>query len=127
MVDTVTLNGTQVRMKASALVPRLYRARFGRDMISDMNQLIKAYRKAERLPKDATDEQRQDAQLSALDLTIFENVSFIMIKHAGEPIPDTPEDWLDSIDGIFSIYEVMPTILELWEGNKQTTSVPKKK
>lgn len=127
MVETAIINGKPVSMKASALVPRLYRARFGRDMIADMNQLTKAYRKAERLPKNATKEERQDAQLSALDLTIFENVSYIMIKHAGEKVADTPEEWLDSIDGIFSIYEVMPTILKLWEGNKKTTSVPKKK
>ena len=127
MERIVTISGKSVKMKASAYVPRLYRFRFGRDMVADMNQLIKAYRKAERLPKSATKEQRKDAQLSAMDLTIFEDVAYIMIKHAGEPIPDTPEDWLDSIDGVFSIYEIMPVILELWEGNKKTTSVPKKK
>ena len=59
--------------------------------------------------------------------TIFENVAYMMIKHAGEDVPPTPDEWLDSIDGIFSIYNVMPTILELWGENQKTTSIPKKK
>ena len=62
-----------------------------------------------------------------MDLTIFENVAYMMIKHAGEDVPDTPDQWLDSIDGVFSVYEIMPTILELWQYNQGTTSTPKKK
>lgn len=127
MESTVIIDGKEVKMRASALVPRLYRFKFKRDMVADMNQLRKAYLKAVNLPDDATEEDRQDAQLSILDLTIFENVAFIMIKHAGEQIPDTPEEWLEGISGIFSVYEMMPVILELWEGNKATTSIPKKK
>ena len=76
---------------------------------------------------DATEEERQDAQLSVLDLTLFENVAYIMVKHAGEDVPDSPDDWLDSIDGVLSIYEILPAILELWQLNQQTTSIPKKK
>lgn len=128
MTRTVNIGGKEVRMRASALIPRLYRVQFGRDMISDMRQLIKSYNRAVKaLGKDATEEQRQDAQLSMMDLTIFENVAYMMIKHAGEDVPPTPDEWLDSIDGIFSIYNVMPTILELWGENQKTTSIPKKK
>lgn len=128
MTRTVNIGGKEVRMRASALIPRLYRVQFGRDMISDMRQLIKSYNRAVKaLGKDVTEEQRQDAQLSMMDLTIFENVAYMMIKHAGEDVPPTPDEWLDSIDGIFSIYNVMPTILELWGENQKTTSIPKKK
>lgn len=127
MERTVIVSGKEVKMRASALIPRLYRFKFGRDMVSDMRQLQKAYRKAANLPQDATEDERQDAQLSAMDLTIFENVAYMMVKHAGGDVPDTPEEWLDSFDGIFSIYEVLPAILELWGENSQTTSIPKKK
>lgn len=128
MTKTVNIGGKEVRMRASALIPRLYRVQFGRDMISDMRQLLKSYNKAVKsLGKDVTEEQRQAAQLSMMDLTIFENVAYMMIKHAGEDVPPTPDEWLDSIDGIFSIYNVMPTILELWGENQKTTSIPKKK
>ena len=127
MEKIVIVDGKEVRMRASALIPRLYRIKFGRDMIADMRQLQKAYNRARNLPKDATEEERQDAQLSVMDLTIFENVAYMMVKHGGNDIPDTAEEWLDSFDGVFSIYEVLPTILELWHMTNQTTSVPKKK
>ena len=127
MEKTVQIGGKPVRMKASALVPRLYRFKFRRDMVADMTQLRKAYRKAMNVPKDATEEEKEDAQLSAMDLTIFENVAYIMVRHAGEDIPDTPEEWLDTIDGVFSVYEVLPAILEMWNMNELTTSTAKKK
>lgn len=126
MEKTVTIGSKAVRMRASALIPRLYRFRFGRDIVADMRQLQKAYQKAVDLPEDATEEQRTDAQLSVLDLTIFENIAFIMAKHADKTIPDEPDDWLDELDGIFSVYEILPVILELWGESNKTTSIPKK-
>lgn len=127
MEKTVVVDGKQVRMRASALIPRLYRIKFGRDMIADMRQLQKSYNRATNLPDEATEEERQDAQLSAMDLTIFENVAYMMVRHAGDTDADSPEAWLDSLDGVFSIYEVLPTILDLWRLTNHTTSIPKKK
>lgn len=127
MEKVILLGNKEYRMRASALIPRLYRIKFGRDMVRDMNQLRQSFEKATRLSPDATEEERQDAQLSVLDLTLFENVAYIMVKHAGEDVPDSPDDWLDSIDGVLSIYEILPAILELWQLNQQTTSIPKKK
>ena len=71
--------------------------------------------------------QRQAAQLSALDLTIFENVAWLMLRHAGEPVPDSPEEWLDSIPGVLDVYEALPAVLALWGGAQATTATPKKK
>ena len=114
-------------MRASALIPRLYRYKFQRDMIADMRQLQKAYNKAMALSADATEEEKLDAQFSALDLEIFENCAWLFLRHAGEDIPATPEDWLDSIEGVFSVYEILPVVLDLWNGNTKQTSIPKKK
>lgn len=124
---TVEIDGKAVRLRASALIPRMYRFKFGRDLVADMNRLRKSWNRVQELPADATDEQRQDAQLDAADLTIFENVAYLMVKNAGENVPDTPDEWLDSMDGVFSVYEVLPVILELWGANLATTSQPKKK
>lgn len=124
---TVEIDGKAVRLRASALIPRMYRFKFGRDLVADMNRLRKSWNRVQELPADATDEQRQDAQLDAADLTIFENVAYLMVKNAGEDVPDTPDEWLDSMDGVFSVYEVLPVILELWGANLETTSQPKKK
>lgn len=126
MEKTIEIGGRPVALRASALVPRLYRFKFGRDMIADMRQLQKAFNKATALPANATDEEKQDAQLSAMDLTLFENVAYIMAKHADKSIPAEPDEWLDSLDGVFSVYEILPIILELWQLNTATTSVPKK-
>ena len=127
MEKTISVGGKDVRMRASALIPRLYRYKFGRDMIADMRKLEKDFKKATNLPEDATEEEIKDAELSVLDLTIFENVAWLMIKNAGEDIPATPDEWLDTIDGVFSVYEVLPQILEMWEANLATTSAPRKK
>ena len=127
MERTVTIDGKPLRLRASALIPRLYRFKFGWDLIADMNKLQRSYKKLESLPADATEEERQDAQLEAVELTIFENVAYLMAKQAGEPVPDTPDEWLDSMDGVFSVYEVLPVILELWGDNLATTSTLKKK
>ena len=127
MERTVTVGGKEMKMRASALIPRIYRFKFKRDMVADMRQLQRAYAKATALPENATDAEREDAQFSAADLTIFEDVAYIMAKHGGNDMPDSPEEWLDSIDGVFSIYEILPVILELWGANTETTSIPKKK
>lgn len=125
MEKIITVDGREVKMKASALVPRLYRFKFGRDMMRDMAQLQKVYAKAASLPEDATDEERAEAQLSMVDLTIFENLAYIMAKHADSSLPDTAEEWLDSFS-MFSIYEVLPEILQLWGMSCSTTSSLKK-
>lgn len=127
MERIITVGGADVRMRASALIPRLYRFKFGRDLIKDMSQLEAAYKKAVSLSQDASDEEKREAQFSAVDLTIFENVAWTMAKNANADIPNDPDEWLDTIEGVFSVYEALPQILELWESGLSTTSSPVKK
>ena len=126
MEKTIIIAGKEVKMRASALIPRLYRFRFGRDIIRDMASLQKAYKKKQDLPEDATEEEKIDAEFSVLDLMVFENVAYIMAKHADPSIPDDPNEWLDEFD-MFSIYEVLPEILKMWNLSNAQTSKPKKK
>lgn len=79
------------------------------------------------LPKDATEEEKEAAQFEVVDLEIFENLAWISLKHAGEDVGENPEEWLESLDGVFSIYEILPILLEMWNMNVKTTSVPRKK
>lgn len=126
MTKTVVIDGKNFGMRASALTPRLYRAFFKRDMIRDMQNLIHAYNNLITLPEDATEEEKTEANLVILDyLEVFENVAWLFCKEAGESVGNSPEEWLDSIDGMFSIYEAMPTIIEMWVDNQIATSVPK--
>lgn len=126
MIKTLNIDGKEVKMRASALIPRIYRFRFGRDMIQDMNSLRKAWKKVTELPEDATEEEKEDAQFSVMDLTIFENVAYVMAKHGDPSTPDSIDDWMDQFE-LFSIYEVLPEILKLWNLNTAQTSTPKKK
>lgn len=116
---TIAENGENIvrTLKVSALLPRLYRARFGRDLIGDMMKLEAAYKKA----------QKDEAGFSIIDLTIFEDLCWLMMKHAGEDVGESPEEWLDQVSGIFSIYEVMPEIISLWNAGQKTTAKPAKK
>ena len=43
-------------------------------------------------------------------------MAYVMAYHADNSIPANIEDWLDQFD-MFSIYEVLPQILELWGEN----------
>lgn len=123
----IKIDGKDVKFRATARTPRLYRAIIGRDMIRDMNALSKAYTKSLTVREDMTEEEKRDAQLDATDLEIFENAAYIMARHATpDDIPDNPDDWLDGF-GMFSIYKVLPELLKLWALNNKTTSEAKKK
>lgn len=143
MDRTIVVDGKTVTLRATALVPRLYRHLIGRDILQDMMTLRKAYTAAENAKKAGADKEEQNmASMSVLDLEIFEDVAWVMLKHAAEfrdtedgrvlmngdmVVGKTPDEWLDQMDGVFSIFDVMPTILELWDANQKTTSAPAKK
>ena len=113
---TVMVSGKEVRFRASAAIPRLYRIKFKRDIFKDLSKLESSYKgKSE----DGTEIQIED-------LEIFENVAYVMAYHADNSIPASIEDWLDQFD-MFSIYEVLPQILELWGENLVTDVTSKKR
>lgn len=123
MEKTVIIDGQEVRMRASALIPRIYRAKFGRDMIADMKALEKKYLAA--IKPGMTEEEKQEAQFTALDLTCFENLAYCMAVNGGGHVPADPDAWLDQFE-TFSIYEVLPSIMELWNVTNKTTAEPRK-
>ncbi len=98
--------GKMVPFRSSATIPRLYRAKFKRDIFKDLSKLEKSYK----------DNSMEGAAFQIEDLEIFENVAYIMAFHADNSIPGTIEEWLDQFE-MFSIYEIMPQLLELWGDN----------
>ncbi|MBQ9662748.1 MAG: hypothetical protein IJV40_06315 [Oscillospiraceae bacterium] len=112
---TVKIGDRDVKFRSSASVPRLYRIKFKRDIFRDLAKLEKAYSRK-------TDE---GDEMQIEDLEIFENVAYIMALHADPSIPPTIDEWLDQFE-MFSIYEVLPEILELW-GTNMITDVESKK
>ena len=116
MTRKIEIDGKEVLFKASAAIPRIYRMKFGRDIYRDLSALEKAVGKA--------DEKESDLDLFSLEM--FENIAYIMAKHAApQEVPDTPEEWLDGFN-TFSIYQVLPEIIELWGLNVQSQVESKK-
>ena len=115
LTATIEIDGKQVPFRASAAIPRIYRIRFHRDIYKDLKSLETAV--------DAGDE--RNSTLDSFSLEMFENIAYIMAKHADMTIPDTPEEWLDQFS-TFSIYQVLPKIIELWGLNVQTDVASKK-
>lgn len=116
MKKVLNVEGREVGFAASALTVRLYRHKFGRDFFRDISQLRDNY---------VASAKSGENKLERVDLEIFENVSYIMAKQYDQTIPDDPDEWLDGFE-MFSIYFILPEILELWSANEKTTSVPKK-
>ena len=118
MDKIITIDGRDVKFRATARTPRLYRALVGRDMIADMNRLQKKFKQIEAGEEDALD---------LVDLQIFEDTAYIMARQAEpEAIEKSADEWLDTF-GMFSIYEILPQIFQLWALNTKQTSTPKKK
>ena len=113
--QNITIDGLEVPFKASAAIPRIYRMRFHRDIYKDLRDLEKGI--------DKNDPENSNLDLFSLEM--FENIAYVMAKHADPSIPDTPEEWLDSFN-TFSIYQVLPQIIELWGLNTQTDAQAKK-
>ena len=112
---TIEISGKPVQFRSSATVPRLYRAKFKRDIFKDLTKLEKSF----------TKRTEDGDELQIEDLEIFENVAYIMAFHADPSIPKTIEEWLDQFE-MFSIYQVLPQILELWGENLMTDVQAKK-
>ena len=115
MIRNIEIDGKQVPFKASAAIPRIYRMKFQRDIYKDLKAL----------EKSIGDNSEESSNLDMFSLEMFENIAFVMAKHADASIPNTPEEWLDGFN-TFSIYQVLPQLIELWGLNVQTDVEAKK-
>ena len=120
MVKTIKIGDKEVKMRASALIPLLYRNKFNRDIYKDLTSLV-----------DDINSKNPDIE----NMQIVERLAYLMAKqgdndetgkHLGN-IPDTIEEWLDTFDDVFAIYEASGEILSLWGNSKQSIAESKKK
>ena len=116
MTKKIQIDGKDVVFKASAAIPRIYRLKFHRDIYKDLRDLEKA----------VDSSSAEESNLDLFSLEMFENIAYIMAKHADPTaVPDSPEEWLDEFS-TFSIYQVLPEIIELWGLNIQSEVEAKK-
>ena len=112
----ILVDGMEVPFKASAAVPRLYRLKFGRDIYKDFAAL----------QKSVSEGDEDSSGLDIESLEVFENIAYVMARHADpENVPDSPDEWLERFN-TFSIYEILPQLIELWGLNLETQVESKK-
>lgn len=112
MEKTIRIDDKDVKFKATAATIRRYRERFGQDLLMDFAKL--------------QEEASSGETLTAAALNTFENLAYTMAKQADDSIPDSADEWLDGFE-MFSIYVVLPQIVELWQLSNLPTSTSKKK
>ena len=107
----IEIDGKEVEFKASAAVPRIYRMKFGRDIYKDLRML----------EKSVGENDEDDSNLDLFSLELFESLAWLMAKHCHpDTVPDTPEEWLEEFN-TFSIYQILPQLIDLWGLNVKTT------
>ncbi|MBO5318976.1 MAG: hypothetical protein J6B01_04100 [Ruminococcus sp.] len=112
----ILVDGKEVPFKASAAVPRLYRMKFGRDIYKDFAALQKSVSEG--------DEEKSALNIESLE--VFENIGYIMAKHADpDGVPASPDEWLERFN-TFSVYQILPQLIELWGLNIETQVESKK-
>ena len=116
MIKTIQIDGKEIQFKATAATPRVYRQAFGRDIYIDLTTLYEEMEKGE--------------TLSVESLPTYENISYVMAMQAEgktinrETVNEDMSEWLDQFE-TFSIYRVVPQIMELWRLNAEQTIEPK--
>ena len=116
MEKTITIDGQEIKFKATASTPRVYRQAFGRDIYIDMTRLY--------------DDMAKGETMSVENLEAFEDMAFCMYSQAikkelhRETIENDINDWLDQFS-TFSIYKIAPQLMELWKLTTEQTVKPK--
>lgn len=126
LTKNIEIDGKDVVFAASAAIPRIYRIQFKRDIFQDMAKIEKSVKKSQDKQKK---NRVSESDIPIEDLEMFENVAFVMAKHAaqkkGQDFPNNVYDWLDQFN-TFSIYTILPEIVKLWNLNQQTQVESKK-
>lgn len=122
MRKILTISGIECNFKSSAAIPRMYRLKFGRDVFVDLQKLKKQVEISEKLKEETG---KDNSSLPIDSLEIFENIAFLMHRHGDPTQPSEIDEWLEQFE-TFSIYKVLPEILEMWGLENKQMSVSKK-
>lgn len=123
MTKTVQAGGREITLRVSALLPRKYRYKFGRDMVKDINglrrrllELVDAYKAGD-----------LEADFTAEEVEAFEDLTWTFAKAGDSTVPDSVEEWLDSFEEVLGVYTLLPEVLLLWSESERGTAEPAKK
>ena len=106
---TIVIDNKQVRLKATAALPKRYKAQFGRDYFADLMKVAKVFGKG--MKRNFGIQDISFASLDHMDMEVFYDIIWAMAKTADRTIPD-PLEWLDGFDA-FPLKEIMDDVKEL--------------
>lgn len=119
MEKTIRIGNEDIRFKATARTPLLYRTWLKRDIFKDIGKLQENYSKAQE--KDAVD----ISDIETETINIIQQIAYVMAKQADASIKESYEEWVDGFD-MFEIYPVMNEIIALWGMNMTQEAEAKK-
>lgn len=121
--------GTNHKLKMSAATPRIYRAKFGKDIIVQMDAMYERLsNEGKKKDEEKKNEEKKDDSVSFTpeELEMMENLIFVCNRQAEPEQPEDIFEWLASFE-IGAITGTYGTIMKMWEDNLHQTSTSKKK
>lgn len=113
MEKVLMIGGIECRLKTSAALPRLYRLKFGEDLIIGFQKLFE-------------ETGRSEGALSPESINTLEQFAYICNKYADPSQPDNIVEWLEQFDNDAAIYMVMRDLIDLWSDENDQASTAKK-
>ena len=102
-----------MRVRVSARTPFDYRELFFSDLIDDMHRVC-------------------SGTAGADTMTIIERFLWLSARNAGEdvkqdlPVDDAIPAWLDTFEDLYSFYQLIPVVIDIWTNETGTSSKAKK-
>ena len=123
MEKILTIDGQDVRFKATAALPLQYKAQFGRDLFADMAKVQGCWHgptivlSAEEIASGEMTEEHAQALTTgrfddSLDLSMIYNIVWAMAKCADRNIKP-PLEWYDQFEEGLSIFEVFGELSDI--------------
>jgi len=119
--------GTNHKLKMSAATPRIYRAKFGKDIIVQMDAMYERLsNEGKKKDEEKKNEEKKDDSVSFTpeELEMMENLIFVCNRQAEPEQPEDIFEWLASFE-IGAITGTYGTIMKMWEDNQTSTSKKK--
>lgn len=115
MEKILNIDGKMVKFKSTGASLLRYKMEFRRDALQDFYKLL-----------DCVNQETQEIEdVSALDLDVFYNLSWVLAK-TGDPSIGTLIEWLDTFD-TFPVLEILPDVVDLFLNCLTSTVQSKKK
>lgn len=101
MDKVIKIGDKDVTLRATASTVRRYRARFGRDLLADMQRFT-------------------GGESTGEILEAIANLTYVMAKQANNAVPDDIDEWLDSFE-VFPTADIAADVVNLWSASCVTT------